>query len=108
MVVVVILFVRHDRDNVRAGTIVVKILRQCTSSRLVELMAEQQDSASAHADLEQTATTVCTHTTWYPIDVSARVRDCARAVSGETCRTVRARFGMRGVCHVDDCRIAAV
>jgi hypothetical protein len=35
---VVTLFVRHDGDNVRVGTVVVKILCQCTSSRLVELI----------------------------------------------------------------------
>jgi hypothetical protein len=50
---VLIPFVRQDRHNVGVGTVVVKILRQCASPRVVELMAEQQNSAPAHADLEQ-------------------------------------------------------
>ena len=50
---VLVVFMRQDRDNVGVGTVVVKILRQRASSRVVELMAEQQDSAASHADLEQ-------------------------------------------------------
>jgi hypothetical protein len=76
---VVILFVRHDRDNVGVGTVVVKILRQCTSSRLVELMAEQQDSAATHADLEQ-GSYHCLHT--YNVVSSRRERPCAGLCEG--------------------------
>jgi hypothetical protein len=61
------------------GTIVVKILRQCTSSRLVELMAEQQDSAAAHADLEQ-GSYYCLHT--YNVVSNRRERPCAGLCQG--------------------------
>jgi hypothetical protein len=76
---VLILFVRQDRNNVGVGTIVVKILRQCTSSRLVELMAEQQDSAAAHADLEQ-GSYYCLHT--YNVVSNRRERPCAGLCQG--------------------------
>ena len=49
---VVIVFMRQDRDDVRIGAILMKVVGYCASSRVVELMAKQQDSAAAHADLE--------------------------------------------------------
>jgi hypothetical protein len=52
---VVIVFMRQNSDDVGIGAILMKVLRHCASSRLVELMAEQQDSAAAHADLEQSS-----------------------------------------------------
>jgi hypothetical protein len=39
--------VRQDRHDVGVGVILLGILRQCASSRVVELVAEQQDSAAA-------------------------------------------------------------
>ena len=50
---VMVVFMREDRDDVGIGAILMEVLRECASSRVVELMAEQQDSAAAHADLEQ-------------------------------------------------------
>jgi hypothetical protein len=44
---IVIVFVRQDRHDVGVGVILLGILRQCASSRVVELVAEQQDSAAA-------------------------------------------------------------
>ena len=44
---VVIVFMRKDRDDVGIGAILMEVLRECASSRVVELMAEQQDSAAA-------------------------------------------------------------
>ena len=52
---VVIVFMRKDRDDVGIGAILMEVLRDCASSRVVELMAEQQDSAPAHADLEESS-----------------------------------------------------
>jgi hypothetical protein len=46
---------RDDGDDVGIGAIPMKILRHCASSVTLELMAEQQDSAAAHADLEQSS-----------------------------------------------------
>jgi hypothetical protein len=50
---IVIVFVRQDRHDVGVGVILLGILRQCASSRVVELMAEQQDSSAPEPDLEQ-------------------------------------------------------
>jgi hypothetical protein len=50
---IVIVFVRQDCHDVGVGVILLKILRQCASSRVVELMAEQQDSSAPEPDLEQ-------------------------------------------------------
>jgi hypothetical protein len=44
---ILIVFVREDRHDVGVGVILLGILRQCASSRVVELVAEQQDSAAA-------------------------------------------------------------
>ncbi len=52
---VVIVFMRENRDDVGIGAILMEILRDCASSRVVHLMAEQQDSAADHADLEQSS-----------------------------------------------------
>jgi hypothetical protein len=49
----VIVFMLENRDDVGIGAILMKVLCDCASSRVAELMAEQQDSAPAHADLEQ-------------------------------------------------------
>jgi hypothetical protein len=70
---VLILFVRQDGHNVGVGTVVVKILRQCAASRVVELMAEQQDSAATHADLEQGGYH-CLHA--YHVVTNRRERPC--------------------------------
>lgn len=50
---VVVLFVRKDGHDVGVGAVLMEVLRDCASSFAVELVAEQQDSASAHADLEE-------------------------------------------------------
>ena len=50
---VVILFVRKDRHDVGGGAVLMKVLRDCASPVAVELVAEQQDAAAAHADLEE-------------------------------------------------------
>jgi len=51
----VIVFMLENRDDVGMGAILMKVLCDCASSRVAELMAEQQDSAAAHADLEQSS-----------------------------------------------------
>ncbi len=50
---VVVMFMREDGYDVWIRTILMKIFRYCASSGVVELMAEQQDSAATHTDLEQ-------------------------------------------------------
>ena len=52
---VMVVFMREHRHDVRIGAILMEVLRDCASSRVVELMAEQQDSTPAHADLEQSS-----------------------------------------------------
>jgi hypothetical protein len=64
----------------RVRTVAVKILRQCASSRLVELMAEQQDSAAAHADLEQGGYH-CLHA--YNVVTNRRERPCPGLCQGD-------------------------
>ena len=45
--------VRKNRDNVWFRTVLMEVLRQCASPSVVELVTEQEDSAPAEADLEQ-------------------------------------------------------
>ena len=52
---VMVVLIRKDCHDVRIGAILMEVLRDCASSRVVELMAEQQDSAPAHADLEESS-----------------------------------------------------
>lgn len=46
-------FVSHNRHNIRMGTSGVEIIGQTRPDGLSQQMAEQQDAATAHADLEQ-------------------------------------------------------
>jgi hypothetical protein len=50
---VVVMFMREDRDDVGIRAVLMEVLRQCAASRVVELVAEQQDPAAAKADLEE-------------------------------------------------------
>jgi hypothetical protein len=81
---VMVMFIGENRDDVWIGAILMKVLGDCASSVAAELMAEQQDSAAAHADLEQSSHD-CLHATQprKPMGVSARVLDSARLGSGE-------------------------
>ena len=46
-----IVLVRKHCDDVGVRTVLMKILRQCGAPCVMEPVAEQQDSAPAHADL---------------------------------------------------------
>lgn len=50
-----IVFVSDDRNNVGIGAVVMKVVCEGTPAHLVKLVTEQQDSAAAKADLEQSA-----------------------------------------------------
>ena len=76
---VMVVFMREDRDDVGIGAIRMEVLRDCASSRMVELMAEQQDSAATHADLEQ-GSYHCLHT--YNVVSNRRERPCAGLCEG--------------------------
>jgi len=74
-----VVFMREDRDDVGIGAILMEVLRDCASSRMVDLMAEQQDSAATHADLEQ-GSYHCLHT--YNVVSNRRERPCAGLCEG--------------------------
>src|SRR5690242_11958573 len=46
-------FMSHDCHDIRIGTLGVEVIGQTRTHGLGEQMAEQQDAAAAHADLEE-------------------------------------------------------
>ena len=50
---VMVVTVPKNRDNVWFRTVLMEVLRQRASPSVVELVTEQEDSAPAEADLEQ-------------------------------------------------------
>ncbi len=52
---VTVIFMRENRDDVGIRAILMEVPSDCASSRVIELVAEQQDPAAAHADLEQSS-----------------------------------------------------
>src|SRR5690348_7795720 len=46
-------FMSHDCHDIRMGTLGVEVIGQTRTDGLGEQMAEQQDAAAAHADLEE-------------------------------------------------------
>jgi predicted TIM-barrel fold metal-dependent hydrolase len=78
----VVVLVRKNRNDVRVGTGFVEELRQRTSSGVVQLVTEQQDSAAAHADLEQRGHDRLQGHDPVANEASASCRDFARAGIG--------------------------
>ena len=72
------MFVRKDRHDIGVGAVLMEILRDCASSVAVELVAEQQDSAPAEADLQEGCAFAL-----YPNDIVAKRRNDAPARSGQ-------------------------
>lgn len=71
-------FVSHDRHNKRIGASAMEVIGQTHPDGLGEQMAEQQDAAAAHADLEESGTFALD-----PDDIVTNRRDDPPARAGQ-------------------------
>jgi hypothetical protein len=89
-------FVSHNRHDVRIGAFGVEVIGQARPDGLGKPMAEQQDAAPAHADLEQSAAFVL-----HPDDSVTNSCNHSPALSGQRAVGTDVEEGASALFHED-------